>query len=101
MPNVVEAYGKYKDKKFQNGKGFEVYSVSLDRNEEAWKKAITSDKMTWKNHGWDKEGKAATAYKVQFIPQAFLVDGEGKIVAKGEELRGLNLHLTIDKFVKE
>ena len=29
-PNVVEAYAKYHKKKFTNGKGFEVFSVSLD-----------------------------------------------------------------------
>jgi hypothetical protein len=37
---------------------------------------------------------------VQFIPSAFLVDGEGNIVAKGNDLRGLNLHITLDRFVK-
>ena len=100
-PNVVEAYNKYKDKKFTNAKGFTVYSVSLDRDEAAWKKAIEADKLIWKSHGWDKEGKASSAYKVQFIPQGFLVDGEGNIVAQGKELRGLNLHLTLDKYLKQ
>jgi thiol-disulfide isomerase/thioredoxin len=99
-PKVVEAYNKYKDMKFQNGKGFEVFSVSLDRAEEPWKKAIEADKLVWKNHVWDQKGEASKAYNVQFIPTAFLVDGEGNIVAKGAELRGLNLHLTLDKFVK-
>jgi thiol-disulfide isomerase/thioredoxin len=99
-PRVVEAYTKYKDMKFENAKGFEVFSVSLDRAEEPWKKAIETDKLVWKNHVWDKNGEASKAYSVQFIPSAFLVDGEGNIVAKGAELRGLNLHLTLDKFVK-
>lgn len=99
-PKVVEAYNKYKDMKFQNAKGFEVFSVSLDRNEEAWKKAIQADKLTWKNHVWDKAGEASQKYKVQFIPSAFLVDGEGNIVASGEELRGIKLHMTLDKFLK-
>jgi thiol-disulfide isomerase/thioredoxin len=99
-PRVVEAYTKYKDKKFQNAKGFEVFSVSLDRTEEPWKKAIETDKLVWKNHVWDKNGEASKAYSVQFIPSAFLVDGEGNIVAKGNDLRGLNLHITLDKFVK-
>jgi thiol-disulfide isomerase/thioredoxin len=100
-PKVVEAYTKYKSSKFTNGKGFEVFSVSLDKDETAWKKAIEQDKLTWKNHGWDKGGEAATEYGVQFIPSAFLVDGEGKIVAKGEELRGMNLHITLDKYIKK
>jgi hypothetical protein len=37
---------------------------------------------------------------VNSIPSAFLMDGEGNIVAKGDELRGLNLHITLDKYLK-
>jgi len=99
-PKVVEAYTKYKNSKFKNAKGFEVYSVSLDRDEAQWKKAIADDKLTWSNHGWDKEGVASKAYNVQFIPTAYLVDGEGVIVAQGNDLKGLNLHLTLDKYIK-
>ena len=99
-PNVVEAYTKYKSKKFKNASGFEVYSVSLDRNEDAWKKAISEDKLVWKYHGWDKDGVASKLYQVYSIPSGFLVDGEGNIVAKGQELRGLGLHLALDKFIK-
>lgn len=96
-PNVVEAYTKYQKKKFKNAKGFEVYSVSLDRNVEAWKQAIEKDGLLWKYHGWDKEGVASKAYGVYSIPAAFLVDGDGKILAQRNELRGINLHLEIDK----
>ncbi len=96
-PNVVEAYGKYKSAKFKNAKGFEVFSVSLDRDETKWKEAIKADGLVWKNHVWDKANEAGRAYAVQFIPSAFLVDGEGKIVASGEALRGLGLHVELDK----
>lgn len=99
-PNVVEAYLKYKNTKFKNAKGFEVYSVSLDRDEKAWKEAIKTDKLIWKYHGWDKEGKASAAYNVSSIPSGFLIDGEGKIVAQGGQLRGVNLHLAIEKQIK-
>jgi thiol-disulfide isomerase/thioredoxin len=99
-PNVVEAYLKYKNTKFKNAKGFEVYSVSLDRDEKAWKEAIKTDKLIWKNHGWDKEGKASAAYNVSSIPSGFLIDGDGKIVAQGGQLRGMNLHLAIEKQLK-
>ena len=53
-PNVVEAYNKYRKSKFKTGKGFEVFSVSLDRKEEPWIKAIEADGLKWKYHGWDK-----------------------------------------------
>jgi thiol-disulfide isomerase/thioredoxin len=100
-PHVVEAYAKYQHAKFINAKGFEVFSVSLDKNEDAWKKAIEEDKLTWNNHGWDKEGIASKAYQVYSIPSGFLVDGEGMIVAKGQELRGIGLHLALDKYIKQ
>jgi thiol-disulfide isomerase/thioredoxin len=100
-PNVVDAYNKYHNKKFQNAKGFEVFSVSLDRDENAWKDAIVDDELSWKNHGWDKDGTVSNTYEVNSIPFAFLVDGEGNIVAKGQELRGMGLHLTLDKYLEE
>jgi thiol-disulfide isomerase/thioredoxin len=100
-PNVVEAYKKYKSARFTNGKGFEVFSVSLDREEAPWKKAIADDFLTWKNHGWDKDGIASKAYSVYSIPSGFLVDGDGNIVAQGQELRGLGLHITLDKYIKK
>lgn len=98
-PNVVEAYNKYRKEKFKNGKGFEVYSVSLDRAEAPWKEAIEKDGLIWKSHGWDKENKVAREYAVGSIPTAFLIDGEGKIIAQRQELRGLNLHLVLDDLI--
>ncbi len=82
-PNVVRIYEKYKDK------GFEVYSVSLDRAKDKWVKAIEQDNLVWPGHvsdlgGW--KSSAAALYSVKSIPQTFLLDGEGKIIAKN--LRG-------------
>lgn len=98
-PNVVEAYNKYNKSKFENGKGFEVISVSLDKQESAWVQAIEKDGLIWKSHGWDHGGTVSRLYGVASIPTAFLIDGDGKIVASGRELRGLGLHLTLDKYL--
>ena len=95
-PNVVEAFNKYKKTKFKNAKGFEVFSVSLDRDETKWKEAIKADGLVWKNHVLDKQNAAGQAYGVQFIPSGFLIDGKGTIVALGESLRGLGLHVELD-----
>lgn len=99
-PSVVEVYKKYRKTKFKNAKGFEVFSVSLDKGETEWKAAIEKDGLIWKNHVLDKENIAGKAYGVAFIPNAFLVDGEGKIVALGEDCKGLKLHVSIDKLKK-
>jgi thiol-disulfide isomerase/thioredoxin len=99
-PNVVEAYQKYHSKDFKGAKGFEVFSVSLDRDQDAWKQAIAIDHLSWKYHVLDAQGLAAANYQVATIPNAFLLDGNGVIVASGAQLRGLNLHITLDKFLK-
>lgn len=99
-PNVVEAYEKYKKDKFKNAKGFTVLSVSLDRNEKAWKRAIESDGLKWEGHVWDKVSKVTKKYAVRSIPYPFLIDGEGKIIAQGDQLRGIGLHLQIEKQLK-
>jgi len=99
-PNVVEAYSKYNKAKFKNAKGFEVVSISLDRKEDAWKKAIEDDKLSWSNHGWDQKGEIAKLYAITTIPSAFLIDENGKIIASKEMLRELGLHIELDKLIK-
>lgn len=81
-PNVVAAYKKY------SGKGFDILGVSLDEEKEAWLKAIEKDGLTW-THVSDLKGwgsSAAALYGVQSIPSNYLIDKEGKIIAK--DLRG-------------
>ena len=101
-PNVVAAYKKYSGAKFKKGKGFEIFSVSLDKNKEGWKNAIKHDQLTWKYHvcdfgGW--QSKAARMYSVKSIPASFLIDPDGIIIAKN--LRGQALHLELDKHISK
>lgn len=76
-PVLVEAYNKYKRK------GFEIYQVSVDVNRAEWVDAIDVDRLNWINVG-DMEGSklAAAVYNVQSIPLNYLLDKEGRIVAK-------------------
>lgn len=83
-PNVVENYNKF------NKKNFTVLGVSLDRpgQKEKWLEAIHADNLTW-THVSDLQfwnNAAAQLYNVKGIPQNFLIDPQGKIVAKN--LRG-------------
>jgi thiol-disulfide isomerase/thioredoxin len=55
-PNVVSAYEKYKKAKWKTAKGFDIFSVSLDQNVDAWKAAIEKDGLVWKNHVSDLKG---------------------------------------------
>lgn len=100
-PNVVSAYNKYKTAKFKTAKGFEVFSVSLDRNKANWVNAIAQDGLVWDNHVSDLlfwSSKAAEIYSVSSIPMSFLIDENGIII--GKNLRGDNLHIAIDKLTK-
>lgn len=77
-PNVRNVYAKYHDK------GFEVFSVSLDRDAASWKKAIQDDQLVWPNHVSDLkqwQSEAAAIYGVRSIPSMFLLDRDGRIVA--------------------
>ncbi|NIG55108.1 TlpA disulfide reductase family protein [Chitinophaga sp. Cy-1792] len=88
-PNVLKAYNTFKDKNFI------VVGVSLDDNEAKWKAAIKQDGMPWIQlsdlKGWRNE--VARQYGIQGIPFSFLIDPDGKIIAK--ELRGQKLHDTL------
>lgn len=88
-PNLVKTYHHFKDREFQNGNGFTIYGVSLDRRMFDWTTAIEKDSLVWESHVSDLKGwKSAPAaqYGVMSIPANFLIDGNGIIVAKG--LRG-------------
>ena len=82
IPNILKLYKKY------HTDGFEVVSISADTSEAAWKKALDEEKLPWYN---DRDGQQGicTLYKVQYYPTIYLLDADGKVVAKdirGEEL---------------
>jgi peroxiredoxin len=84
-PNVVRMYSQY------NAKGFEIFGVSLDRTREDWVKAIADDKLTWTQVSdlLYFNSAAAELYQIQAIPATYLIDPDGKIIAK--DLRGPSL----------
>jgi thiol-disulfide isomerase/thioredoxin len=96
-PNVVKAYNKYRDK------GFTVLGVSLDgaSMKDKWVAAIRHDGLVWTQisdlKGWDNE--AAKAYGVASIPQNFLIDPNGVIIAKN--LRGDALQAKLAELFKK
>ncbi len=88
-PNLVTAYRKFYKTKFKNGKGFEIYSLSLDKTQGAWVKAINKDELFWKYHvsdlgGWQSEG--SQKYGIRSIPSNVMINGEGIIIAR--DLKG-------------
>lgn len=93
-PNVVNAFNKFKSKNFT------VLGVSLDRAKDKWLEAIKADNLTW-THVSDLKfwsNAVAVQYKVQSIPQNYLVDPNGVIIAKN--LRGEALQSTLASLLK-
>jgi peroxiredoxin len=84
-PNLVKTYESFKDK------GLAILSVSLDKSDASWKKAIENDNLNW-NHvsnlkRWDDP--IAAQYGVTSIPQLFLLDENGKVVAREHYIRNI------------
>jgi peroxiredoxin len=84
-PNVLKAYKEFKEKNFT------VLGVSLDKDKDAWKKAIAEDHLSWTQMSdlkyWNSQ--AVETFGFQGIPFNVLIDPSGKIIA--QELRGDDL----------
>ncbi len=93
-PKVLEAYNNYKNK------GFDVLSVSLDDNKTNWLKAVGEDKLPWTQvcdlKGTNSEVKKN--YGIKMIPMNYLLDKEGRIIAKN--LRGEALQRKLAEVLK-
>ncbi len=88
---IANLYEKY------DAGDFAIYSISLDDDREKWLEAAEKDGRIWTSVSTLKglETTAAFDYAVTAIPAKFLIDTEGKIVAK-------NLHGTaLEEKLKE
>lgn len=87
-PNWVEFYHQ------TNRAEFEILGVSVDENEERWKNAILLDQLPWTNvsllEGWSA---ISDQYAVKAVPQNFLIDPSGKIIAKNISVSELQAFL--------
>jgi len=80
-PHLVAAYKQF------HAKGFDILSVSLDvkSREKAWLAAIDHDHLTAWSHVADLQHDVNTVigiYGISGIPQNFLIDLSGKIIAR-------------------
>ena len=93
-PNVVRAWKEFKDQ------GFEVFSISLDKDATKWDRAIQQDGLIWPNHVSDLRGwnsSAAERYGISSIPHAILIDRDGTVVAT--HLRGAQLESELEQLL--
>ncbi|MEK6480573.1 TlpA disulfide reductase family protein [Catalinimonas sp. 4WD22] len=84
FPHLRETYEKYREQ------GFEIVGISTDRirYQDMWMKAIERFELVWPQY-WDKDGKESAALAINRFPTNYLLDSEGKIIAK--DLRPVEL----------
>ena len=100
-PNVVKVYETYHDQ------GLEIIGVSLDGQsrqkdpKKAWLDAIEKDKLSWTQVSNLKyfNDPVAQLYNISSIPATFILDKDGKIVAKN--LRGKALELKVKELLSK
>jgi thioredoxin-related protein len=88
-------YNEYKSK------NFEILAVSIDKSRLDWLTAINNEKLSWTNV-WDKGGLRSELYQIfglKGVPDNFLLDKEGKIVARN--LRSSELKTVLDKLISD
>lgn len=82
MPTVLDMYRRF------HGGGLEIVGVSLDRDKDALLATVKKKGITWPQFydakGWDNE--LAVRYGVRGIPELWLVDASGKVVATGVQV---------------
>ncbi|HBK30350.1 MAG TPA: thioredoxin [Porphyromonadaceae bacterium] len=82
IPNLKKIYAEYASQ------GFEIVSISIDDDAEAWKKAMEKEQMQWPNF-LDADKSLSNLFNIKAIPACFLVDEKGQIILenfKSDEL---------------
>ncbi len=90
-----QIYLQYKDKRFENADGFEIYYVDLDEKKNLWLEAIEKDGIgNWKYHVADFAGMKNSTIPKEFqfeqIPTSYLIDADGTII--GVNMKEHNLY---------
>lgn len=81
-------------------RGFDVLGVSLDTKREAWLKGIEEEGYKWTQISDLKgfQSPVCKEYNINGIPALFLVDGNGKVIAK--DLRGDDMRKKVEEYCK-
>ena len=78
-----------------NKKGFEIYQINLDPDENLWRSAVKFDELPWISTREDDPKNPVTAqlFNVRELPANYLFDREGNIAASNLHGRTLKLKL--------
>lgn len=90
IPNLKKAWDNY------HRKGLEIVSITIDRREEDWRKALAEEQMPWTQLN-GRGSKVSEQYNIQGIPHILLIDPKGKII--GINLRGEKLEKKLQELL--
>lgn len=98
---LATLYSKYRQREFINGKGFEIYGVSLDAKRSNWETFIHTNKINWIQVSDLKfwRSPVTKTYNIQALPYNVLIDGNGIILAKN--LHGVELENGIIRLLRK
>ncbi|MBS1231381.1 MAG: hypothetical protein H6R35_219 [Bacteroidetes bacterium] len=87
--------------KAYKSKGFEIYQISIDEDEEKWKAEVRFDELPWINTREDDPSNPRNAmlYNVKAVPANYLYDRDGTIV--GSNLHGRSLQIKLNQLFND
>jgi len=96
--DLKRLYARYKNSRFTNGNGFEIFGVSLDAKKPAWEGFVRKQNITWIQVSDLKfwRSPVAKTYNIQELPYNLLIDANGVIL--GKNLHGADLENGIAKY---
>lgn len=93
-PSLVRLHKAYAPK------GLQLVSVSVDEDRQAWTRAVKADNLVWTQLIDEPSSQsAAAAYRVQYIPNAFLIDKKGLV--RAVDAKGAKLEALVERLLGE
>lgn len=93
IPEIKLIHEKFKHKKFK------ILSVSIDKEKEKWILALKKEKMVWENVLDIREFNSPITleYEINSIPNTFLIDENGVIIANNPSIEEIINYLNLKK----
>lgn len=86
-PNLRNLYSKFNKATFDDGAGFTIVNIGVEKDSSRWEKAIALDQLNWPYHIMDEtsslrffNGKLSELYGIVEVPTSYLIDPQGNII---------------------